>query len=217
MVSVTAKRLFCPRCGWSNVRLSERAGFLDGAAALLLLTPLRCRTCRIRFYRLWFLARRAPLAGTLHYSTSPPAAVPRPGPNPVPVLAVRRSIILLLDDDPALRKLLRRLLDREGYEVREAADPVAAAVALGEAEIDLAIVNLSAHEEGEEVVRGLRLVYPELPVIALSETPGLAETSEKLLILPKPSRAFAVVEGVRELMSRDRQLGNYDYASRPVA
>jgi len=111
-------------------------------------------------------------------------------------------IILLLDDDPASRKLLKRLLNREGYAVREASDAGAAVEALRGTGMDLAVVNLSVCEEGEQAVRVLRSVSPELSVVVVSETATLLETTEKLLILPKPSRVFAVVESVRNLMLR---------------
>jgi ActR/RegA family two-component response regulator len=111
-------------------------------------------------------------------------------------------IILLLDDDPASRKLLKRLLNREGYAVREASDAGAAVEALRGTGMDLAVVNLSVCEEGEQAVRVLRSVSPELSVVVVSETATLLETTEKLLILPKPSRVFAVVESVRNRMLR---------------
>lgn len=41
----------CPRCGWSNTRLSVPDGVLDGLARAILLAPIRCRSCRHRFYR----------------------------------------------------------------------------------------------------------------------------------------------------------------------
>jgi CheY-like chemotaxis protein len=198
MVNAAANRLFCPRCGWSNIRSSERSGFLDGVAALLFLAPLRCRNCRLRFYRLRFIARHAAPVATAHHPIPAPVDVPKPIPAPAPV--VRRKIVLLLDDDPALRRLLGRLLGRGGYEVHEASDAAAAVAGLSCAEVDLAVVNLCARED--EAVRALRSAHPDLPVIVLSET-GLMEASEKLLILPKPSRVFAVVEGVRDLMSRE--------------
>jgi hypothetical protein len=206
MVNAASKRLFCPKCGWSNIRLSERSGFLDGIAALLLLSPLRCRNCRLRYYRLWFLARRAPPLVTAHRAVPAPADVPKPTvvavdvPEAIPPAEAARKVILLLDDDPALRRLLGRLLGREGYDVCEASDAGAATAELRTTEIDLAIVNLGTRED--EAVRVLRSAYPELPIIALSEPLALAEAPGKLLILPQPSRVFAVVESVRELMSR---------------
>ena len=206
------KRLFCPNCGWNNVRVSERAGFWDKVAKLLFLAPFRCRNCRLRFYRhLSYIKRALPMV-TVHRPLAAPLTVSRPTVAAPPVIDVSvvpdvltvpnvpavpnvaaslRSVILLLDDDPALRKLLRRLLTREGYDVREAADAAAAAATLRypgphAAGIDLMIVNLSSREEGETAVRTLRRAHPELVVMAL----------------PRTSRVSAVVEGVRGLLSQ---------------
>jgi|SRR5579863_1983092 CheY-like chemotaxis protein len=197
MMESEAKRVFCPKCGWSNIRRSERAGFWDGAAFLLFLAPLRCRNCRLRFYRLWFLAKRAQPLVPEHRPIR--VSVVAPDPDPTPAAPTRR-IILLLDDDPSLRKLLGRLLTREGYEVREASDCESAVAALRGAGIDLVVINLSVSEESEKAVRALRTVAPELSVIVLTETPAFTPRSERLLILPKPSHVLAVVEGVRDLM-----------------
>jgi CheY-like chemotaxis protein len=166
------------------VRRSDRIGFVDRAFVLLFLSPLRCRKCRLRFYRPWYVARRA--LPVLEKQDAIPALVPLANPIPVP------QRILLLDDDPALRNLLRRLLDREGYHVRECSDWGAALAELSGVKTDLAVVNLSAREEGEEAVFALRSAHPELTILVLSGPEGLLEPSEKLLILPRASRAFTV-------------------------
>jgi DNA-binding response OmpR family regulator len=105
---------------------------------------------------------------------------------------------LVLDDDPALRNLLKRLLKRKGYQVREAADAGSAAAELRDTRIDLVVVNLSAGEQPEKIVRMLRNADPELIVIVLSETVSLAKRSENLLILPKPSRARTIVSCIAQ-------------------
>jgi len=117
--------------------------------------------------------------------------------------------ILLLDDDPALRRLFSRLLRREGYVVREASDTRGALEELDAGRIDLVFVNFNAPEAGEMAVHLLMSAYSALTVIVLSERVGFAETSQKLLILPKPSRVFEVVQSVREMVSRERQIGNW--------
>ena len=175
-----AKGLCCPNCGWSSIRLSDRVSFCDAAAALLFIAPLRCRKCRLRFYRPWFIAKRA-------------VSVPRPLTD-----AAVPHRILVLDDDPALRNLLKRLLKRKGYQVREAADAGSAAAELRDTRIDLVVVNLSAGEQPEKIVRMLRNADPELIVIVLSETVSLAKRSENLLILPKPSRARTIVSCIAQ-------------------
>jgi CheY-like chemotaxis protein len=193
----------CPKCGWSRVRRSERSGVLDKAAGLLFLVPLRCRTCRLRFYRPWFIARRAlPVI-----ERAIPMAAPVPSSvfvsSLVPATAIRPRI-LLLDDDPSLRKLLRRLLDKEGYEVREASDSDAALAELRGTKIDLAVVNLDEAEQGETAVRALRSACAELTIVLWSEAAGLREGSENLLILPRPSRPFTVVSVIAQALGSCR-------------
>jgi CheY-like chemotaxis protein len=186
---------------------------------LLLLSPVRCRNCRLSFYRPWFLARRALPLGVDNRTPPPRAAAVDPlpvvAPPPVvpmvvPTVEVPRPIILLLDDDPAMRKLLARLLGREGYEVREASGASAAAAALRDTEMDLAIVNLSVREEAAQAVRALRSAHSDLMVMVLSEALALRETSEGLLILPGGGLpagpgVSAVLQRVRALLSQDRQ------------
>lgn len=219
MSNGSTRRLFCPKCGWSNIRSSELTSFLDWVAKFAGLSPLRCRSCRLRFYRPWFVARRAFPLVTTHRSTSalragrialdprytsPMAANPQEGTTSA--AAVSQGTVLLLDDDSGSRKLLRRLLDREHYAVHEVAAVGAALAELQRRDVDLAIVNLSGHE-GMTAVRTLRGAHPDLIVVVLSETPAPSEKSEKLVILPKPSRALAVLQNIRYLMSQDRQSG----------
>jgi CheY-like chemotaxis protein len=51
--------LSCPQCGWNDVRVSYHARLWDYVLAVLILAPLRCRKCRLRFYRPWYMVRRA--------------------------------------------------------------------------------------------------------------------------------------------------------------
>jgi DNA-binding response OmpR family regulator len=78
-----------------------------------------------------------------------------PQEKTTPVSVVPEGTVLLLDDDPASRKLLRKLLDKEGYVVHEVSGVGAALAELRNTGIDLAIVNLNGHE-GKIVVRSLR-------------------------------------------------------------
>jgi len=112
-VKGTARRLFCPKCGWSNIRSSELVGFLDWVAKFAGLSPLRCRSCRLRFYRPWFLAKRAFPLVTTHHSPSASAVASRPSrvamdrqedvtlQEATPVSVFPQGAILLRDDDSA--------------------------------------------------------------------------------------------------------------------
>jgi hypothetical protein len=42
----------CPKCHWKCARRSSRKTRLDLLLALFFLRPFRCRSCRLRYYRL---------------------------------------------------------------------------------------------------------------------------------------------------------------------
>jgi CheY-like chemotaxis protein len=107
-----------------------------------------------------------------------------------------------------LRKLLRRLLDKEGYEVREASDSDAALAELRSSKIDLAVVNLNAAEQGEEAVRALRSAHAKLTIVVCSAAAGLREEPENLLILPRPSRPYTVVSVIAQALENAPRAGS---------
>ncbi len=41
----------CSRCGWSNARISAPSSILDWLLKPFFVVPVRCRSCRARFYR----------------------------------------------------------------------------------------------------------------------------------------------------------------------
>ncbi|HWR20322.1 MAG TPA: response regulator, partial [Verrucomicrobiae bacterium] len=77
--------------------------------------------------------------------------------------------ILLVDDEPEIRRLLSRYLQRLGYTVREAEDGEAA-VAAATVEIpDVVITDMSMPRLGGlELLEQLRNMDPGLPVIVLT-------------------------------------------------
>ncbi|MDG1478315.1 MAG: response regulator transcription factor [Myxococcota bacterium] len=76
--------------------------------------------------------------------------------------------ILIVDDDPRLREVVRYALAREGYTVREAGDGRAALEAIAQQEPDLVVLDVLMPElDGIEVCRRIRAAS-ELPVVFLS-------------------------------------------------
>ena len=76
--------------------------------------------------------------------------------------------ILIVDDDPRLREVVRYALSREGYAVREAGDGLAALAAIEERAPDLVVLDVLTPElDGIEVCRRIR-AESELPVVFLS-------------------------------------------------
>ncbi|MEI6392844.1 MAG: response regulator [Verrucomicrobiota bacterium] len=118
--------------------------------------------------------------------------------------------ILLTDDDEPLRSVLRRSLERSGYEVREAGTGDAALRLLANAPADLIITDIvMPGMEGIEFILSLRKTHPGLPVIAMSGG-GRIEANRYLemarvcgvaKILPKPFDLEQLIAMVQELIA----------------
>lgn len=79
------------------------------------------------------------------------------------------SKILLVDDDTQVRKMLKITLEREGYEVAEAADGNEAVRVYDPETTDLVITDIVMPEkEGIETIMELKAVNPGVKVIAIS-------------------------------------------------
>lgn len=77
--------------------------------------------------------------------------------------------VLVVDDEPPIRRFLRTSLSAQGYEVAEAEDGAAALEAIARREPDLLILDLGLPGlDGLEVIRRLRGSGAALPVIVLS-------------------------------------------------
>jgi two-component system response regulator AtoC len=100
--------------------------------------------------------------------------------------------VLLIDDDRATRELLREVLQKEAYTVREAKTGQEALAHAQAAPYEVVLADLRLPDvDGIEVLRSLHALDPELPVIVMTAF-GSMETA---------------VEAIRE--------GAYDYISKP--
>ena len=77
------------------------------------------------------------------------------------------SCVLLVDDDPAVRGLLRLFLEEAGYSVLEAKEGSEALQFLDIADVVVTDMVMP-DKEGIEVIRICRRLRPKLPVIAIS-------------------------------------------------
>jgi two-component system cell cycle sensor histidine kinase/response regulator CckA len=80
------------------------------------------------------------------------------------------ATILVVDDEPSVRRITRRVLEGVGYRVRSAPDgAVALDVVAREGTPDLVVTDLMMPGiGGAELSRRLRLEYPALPVLFMS-------------------------------------------------
>jgi two-component system, NtrC family, nitrogen regulation response regulator NtrX len=138
-------------------------------------------------------------------------------PKPDPHVGARpenredsRPVVLLVDDDPGVRKALRSALADEGYRVDEIEDGVELLPRVDAAAPDLVLLDiLMPGMDGITALKGLRDRYPDLPVVMMSGIAsieravqatklGAADFLEKPL---SPERLLVTVE--RALAFRD--------------
>ncbi len=83
--------------------------------------------------------------------------------------------VLIVDDDPAIRELLRFVLRKEGYVVLEAGDGQAASRLLEQEQVHLAVVDLMMpRKDGFELCEEIRRYY-DIPVIMLTARAEMAD------------------------------------------
>lgn len=86
--------------------------------------------------------------------------------------------ILVVDDDPNVRKVVRLMLEHEGYDVLEAQDGEEASTLLRSGEnpmlVDTIITDLSMQKmSGGEAIAFFKREFPSIPVIILTGTVNL--------------------------------------------
>jgi signal transduction histidine kinase len=123
----------------------------------------------------------------------------RPGPR-----------ILLVEDDPMVRRMLARRLVADGYEVVEAADGPSALSAhrtAGPFALILTDVVMPGQPQGPELVRRLRDIDPNLKALIMSGYPDAAATRGAGApsgehYLPKPIARDALREALERILGR---------------
>ena len=79
------------------------------------------------------------------------------------------SRVLVIDDDPAMRGTMRRILEREGYDVREAGDGAEGLRVFQADPADVVVTDLiMPDKEGIETIMELREQWPDVRILAVS-------------------------------------------------
>jgi PAS domain S-box-containing protein len=137
----------------------------------------------------------------------PPLSAEYRAPRTVSRRAMRATSVLVVEDEDPLRRLVERILVREGYQVtaaRHGADALHIAATM-EHPVELVITDLVMPElGGRELAEALRAKNPSLPVLFISgydPDPVVLDASEQAntAFLAKPFTGTALLAQVRQL------------------
>jgi DNA-binding response OmpR family regulator len=125
---------------------------------------------------------------------------------------VGRSLVLVVDDEEKIRRIARRYLEADGFEVIEAADGEAALSALGARRVDVVVLDVMLPGvDGIEVLRRLRSRSSVFVILLTAR----AEEVDKLIglsvgaddYITKPFSPRELVARVKTVLRRSRDGG----------
>lgn len=91
--------------------------------------------------------------------------------------------ILIVDDEEPVRRLLSRLLERNGYSCETAQDAAEAAAALGVGHFDLLLTDMSMPgDSGLDLIRASSKLYPDLATVMVTAVDDRAIANEALAL-----------------------------------
>jgi len=101
--------------------------------------------------------------------------------------------ILIIDDEPQIRSMLKKMLEQEGFDIIVASDGKEGMKLFEKDPVDLVITEIIMPEkDGIEVIQALRQDYPDVPIIAMSG--GGRNPPDGYLKMAKSSGAQATFE-----------------------
>ena len=120
--------------------------------------------------------------------------------------------ILIIDDEPQIRSMLRLMLERVGYEVMEAADGMEGIQQYRDNPADVIITDLiMPNKDGIGMIIELKKEFPEIKIIAMSgggvnRPEGYLDGAKKLgatRTLTKPIDRDEMITAVKETLKED--------------
>ncbi len=128
-------------------------------------------------------------------------------------VAVKRSVVLVVEDDKEMRNLLCDELWSEGYQLREAKDGDEAFQAVLGAIPDLILTDLRMPAGGADYISRLRTVAPQCPIIVMTAF-GDAKAKAEVLragataYFDKPVRITEIKNRMKTLLADHRQVSH---------
>jgi DNA-binding response OmpR family regulator len=123
--------------------------------------------------------------------------------RPMAVANATAERILVIEDDHAVQKALRRLFETEGYMVEVAADGLDGLKLFREANPSALVLDLwLPGKSGQEVCREIKTASPDFPIVVLS---AKTDVSDKVLLLELGADDYVTKPfSPRELLARVR-------------
>ena len=119
------------------------------------------------------------------------------------------AMILLIEDESQTRKMLRQMLEGDGYEVIEAPEGEIGIELYKEKQADLVITDIiMPGKEGMETIRELKRDFPDVKIIAISgggridpaDYLHMAKKFGAMRTLKKPFKREDLLAAVRDLL-----------------
>ena|SRR5437870_12209219 len=112
--------------------------------------------------------------------------------------------ILIIEDDSAIQRALKRLFESEGYDVNLARDGTAGLELFRNAPPSVLVLDLRLPgRPGEEVCREIKQLAPNLPLIVLS---GKSDVVDKVLLLQEFKTLKFMLQNAERVVSREELL-----------
>ena len=103
-----------------------------------------------------------------------------------------RISVLAVDDEPPVRNVLQRILQREGYEVDTAVNGVEAMLRFIEKDYEFVTMDIAMPRlDGADALRMMKKLKPEIPIVTFTGHAGQGDMAETVKLgavtcLPKP-------------------------------
>jgi DNA-binding response OmpR family regulator len=126
--------------------------------------------------------------------------------------------VLVIDDEVGIRRLLRRALEKQGYEVMDAADGKEGIKLFRANPTDLVITDIvMPNQEGVETIQELKQDFPQVIIIAISGGGSakdglylhLAKEFGAARVYDKPFDMEKFLKEIKELLDKREEILNH--------
>jgi DNA-binding response OmpR family regulator len=132
-------------------------------------------------------------------------------------LGLAPPAIMVVDDEPDIRELIRDVLESRGFDVITAIGGREAIASLGLCHVDLLIIDLVMPEqEGIETIGMACRLFPKLKILAISGSEALYLRMARMLgaqeTLEKPFSVDVLITKVEDLLASPAEIWDQGYA-----